>query len=320
MLAQMAERINQIPDQNVIEFARLFNIELRPAAFAQTVIQFTTSGATEDVTVPAGTRVATEDESIIFSTVESLTIPASAATGEVAAQNLSAGHFLLTSGKLTKILDNIAFISSAANQSAIDSGSEVESIPSALGRMRRYQKRGERIVSAEDLEEAILDDALNGNGIVRAFPFIRNADFSTTRPGHTTVVVMTKTGESVDALALQRIAVILDQAIGNQYIYIVEPFYVDFNVSVNVRLNGLAAQGAILAAIENNLRAFYAPAREQFGRQISRAEIIAVVEGTGGVDRIVSDDNAPILASPLFDVKLADYQLPKLNLVNINVV
>lgn len=320
MLAQMAYRINQIPEQNLIEFARLFNIELRAATRAETIIHFTTAGATQAVTIPAGTRVSTEDGTIVFETTAGLTIPQTATTGDAAARNLAAGHTLLASGKLTRILDNIAFVGATANQAAIDSGTEAESVDAALERMRQYQRRGERIVSSKDLEDAILDEALSGNGVVRAFPFVVAGDFSRmTKVGHTTVIVMTKSGENIDSIAQQRIALLLDQTVGNQFIYIVNPIFVEFNVAATVRLNANSAQGATIAAVERNLRNFYAASREQFGRDVLRSEIIALIEGTGGVDRIESS-GTQILASPQFDSKLAEFQLPKLVNVTINVV
>ena len=321
LLAQMAYRINRIPEQNHIAFANLFGIEPRPASFAETILKFTVAAPVgTNVTIPAGSQVSDVDDIYIFETIAALTIPSGSVSGTITARRLTSGHTLLSPNVLTETVDPLAFVESVTNEMGVDSGGAAESLESTLNRVTRYQRRGMRIVSAKDLEEAILDDALDGNGIVKAFPFIRNGDFTRTKAGHTTVVVMTKTGLAVDSIALQRIANVLDQAIGNQYIYIVNPFYVDFDVSVSVKLDGLATQAAIVAAIENNLRNFYAPAREQFGRPISRAEIIAVIEGTSGVDRIISGDNAPILASPLRDVRLADYQLPKLNQVIINVV
>lgn len=321
MLAQMGYRINQIPEQNLIEFARLFGIELRNAAKAQTMIRFTTAQATEDTIVPAGTRVASADESIIFETIAELKIELPATTGSVAAQNIVAGHVLVSSNQLTKILDNIAFIGAATNLFAIDSGTETETVESALERMRQYQRRAERIVSSKDLEEAILE-ALGGNAVVRVFPFIVNGEFLTHKPkeGHTTVIVMTRTGENIDSIAEVKIAALLEQAVGNQFIYIVNPSFVEFDIKVSVRLNTGSPQGAVVAAIETNLRNFYAANREQFGRAIYRSEIIAVIEGTSGVDRIEPESADRILISPEADAKLQEFELAKLVDVTINVI
>ena len=321
LLAQMAHRINQVPTQNFIEFARLFGIEIREATKAETILQFTTAQATEDVTVPAGTRVATKDGSVEFETTEDLTIVYPTTSGTVAAQNLLAGHTLLALETLTNILDNVAFIGAATNLNAVDSGTELESLSSTLDRVKRYQRRGERIVSTKDLEEAILEEALGNNGVVRAFPFVKNGEFDQ-KPsvGHTTVIVMTIGGENIDSLMMAKIGALLDTAVGNQFIYIVNPQFVEFDVSVNVRLNTGSPQGAVLTAIENNLRNFYAPSRSQFGRAIYRSEIIAVIEGTSGVDRIEAVSGSQILLSPTSDTRLQEFQLPKLVEVTINVV
>lgn len=327
LLAQMAYRINQVPEQNFIEFARLFGIEIREATKAQTILRFTTAQAIGNVTVPSGTRVSTEDGNVVFETTANLTIVHPATTGTVAARNLVVGHTLVASNKLTKILDNIAFIGAATNLNAIDSGTDAESLESTLDRVKRYQRRGERIVSTKDLEEAILEEALEGNGVVRAFPFVKNGEFQEEDsnrkievPGHTTVIVMTANGENIDSLMMAKIGAVLNQCIGNQFIYVVNPQFVEFNVSVNVKLTVGTPQGAVLTAIENNLRSFYAASREQFGRKIYRSEIIAVIEGTNGVDRIEPLNSTQILISPASDVRLEEFELAKLVEVNINAV
>ena len=139
------------------------------------------------------------------------------------------------------------------------------------------------------------------------------------KPGHTTVIVMTKNGETIDEIASAKIAALLEQAVGNQFIYVVNPLFVNFDIEVDVRLNTGSPSGAIVAAVERNLRNFYSPSREQFGRAIYRSENIAVIEGTNGVDRIEAS-SSQILISPLTDTKTREFELPRLVGVQINVV
>jgi hypothetical protein len=302
-----------------------------------------------DVTIPEGTQVTTPDGLYVFETTEALVIAydEDVLTGSVLARRTVTGHTLLKPGVLTSPIDTVAYVTQVTNLTAVDSGLELEPLEQTLERVKRYQRRGERIVSTKDLEEAIAEEALEGNGVVRAFPFVRNGDFGPNVEklvGHTTVVVMTKTGDNIDATAMQRIASLLDTAVGNQFIYVVNPSFVEFNVEVNVMLTANALSDATVAAIEANLRNFYSPSREQFGRPILRSEIIAVIEGTAGVDRIVvpevgsgggilnTIDGGPgvglvvvpadglIIASPQYDSKLAEYELPKLEDVTITVV
>ncbi len=319
LLAQQANQLNQIPEQNLIAFANLFGIEPRAAAPAETILTFTVDAPLNTaVTVPIGTQISSADGVYVFETTEALTIPYGTPSGQTAAKRTETGHTLLSPDVLTEMIDTIAFVETVTNAGAIDSGSELESVESVLNRVKRYTRRGERIVSVKDLEDAILDEAMNGNGVVRAFPFVINGQFDTTKPtpGYTTVVVMTKTGDPVDDLTAQKIAALLDQAVGNQFINPVPPTFINFNVTATVKLNTGSPEGAVLAAIEANLRNFYSASREKFGRSILRSEIITVIEGTGGVDFIVSAAGAPVIAAPLVDTNLASHQLAKL--VNVN--
>jgi uncharacterized phage protein gp47/JayE len=322
VLSQMAYRINKLPKRDQIEFARLFKIELRQAEPADTTLEFSVAPPIGvDVVVPLGTQISTEDGKIVFETTAQLVIPFGDATGEVAAVNTIAGALLLAPGKLTKMVDAIAWVDSVTNAEAIDGGNNDEEVEEALERARSYQRRGERLVSTLDLEEAVLHDVLRGNGIVRGFPFVVLGDFnSASSPGHTTLVVMTRSGNPISAADKQALNSILEQGVGNQFIYISDPIYVQFDVSVKVKLITQASANATKSAIESNLRAFYAPDRENFGRPILRSEIITLIEGTRGVDRIASEAQGSILASPTADLKLDPWQLPKLVTVTVDVV
>lgn len=322
LLAQMAYRINQFPKRDQIEFARLFKIELREAEPATTSLEFSVAPPLDvDVMIPLGTQVSTDDGKVVFETTEGIVIPFGDATGTVPARDMKAGSLLLAPDKLIKQVDPIAWVDSVTNPEAIDGGGDDETIEEALERARSYQRRGERLVSTLDFEDAIRHDILRDNGIVRGFPFVAQGDFGgAARPGHSTFVVMTRNGNPIAAADKQALNSILEQKVGNQFIYISDPLYVNFNVGGTVKLLTNAPQSATLAAIETNLRAFYAPEQENFGRPITRAEIITVIEGTVGVDRIVSDPAGPILASPLVDSRLSPWQLPRVVTVTLNAV
>ncbi|MGA9774016.1 MAG: baseplate J/gp47 family protein [Blastocatellia bacterium] len=324
MLAQMGYRINQIPKQNEIAFANLFRIGLREAEPATTILEFTVAPPSGvDVTIPLGTQVSTTDGGIVFETTEQFVVEFPAPTGLIAARNVVAGSLLLAPDQLVKMVDALAWVDFVTNPDAIDGGGDDEAVEEALERARSYQRRGERLVSTLDFEEAILHDALRDNGIVRGFPFVVLGDFDgPRRPGHSTFVVMTRNGNPISDDDRQALNSILEQRVGNQFIYVSDPIYINFNITATVKLTNASPQAAdaTKGAIEANLRAFYAADRENFGRPIVRSEIITVIEGTRNVDRIISDPNGPILASPLEDVRLDPWQLPKLNAVTLTSV
>lgn len=321
LVEQIQYLINQLPRRDEIEFARLFGAELREATRATTTLTFTVDAPPNTtVTIPAGTQVSTNDESVVFATAAALVIPPGTLSGNVAATAMQTGGTLLSPNVLTRMIDTVTSVWGVTNLQAVDSGSEAETIEDALARARSYQRRAERIVTARDLEEAVLQDVLQGYGIVKAFPFVAGGDFTIQRPGHTTLVVMTPTGAPVSSEVKAQITALMQQAIGSQFIYVVDPSFVDFNVAADVRFNSLTSQVAAKAAAERNLRNFYAPKISNFGRAILRAEIIAVIEATDGVSRIEAPAAGAILGSPTADATIAPYAFPRLLDVTLNAV
>jgi hypothetical protein len=277
------------------------------------------------VTIPAGTEVSTADEQITFETDVDLVIPVGVFVGSVSATRTVTGTTTLAAGQLTTITDPVAWVAGVTNLEEVESGSEEETVASALERARSFQRRGERLVSENDFEEAIYYDVMGRNGIVKVFSQIKDGDWLNldgtikVQAGHTTVVVMTKTGGNVSDAIKQGINAQLSQAVGNQFIYVKDPEFVDFNVEATIRVAAFISQEGVRAEAERRLRAFYAPKVGNFGRKIVRSEIIAEIEGTNGVDRIEAV-GAEILADPAADIIIAPYELPRLVTVTLNVV
>lgn len=322
LLEQIAYRINQLPERDLIEFANLFLGDLFTATPAVTDLQFTTLGE-QEVTVPAGTLVSRADDKHIFETVAELVVPVGETVGTVGARAVIYGKTMLAPNTLTKQVDQIAFVVSVTNPATVDSGSDAETTPQALERARNYQRRAERLVSARDYEEAVYEEVLRRNGIVKLFPFIKAGDWEGgNQPGSSTMIVMTAAGNPIsDALKEEIRALFEAQGAGAQIISLLDGQYVPFNVEANVKITSFTSQQAAKTAIEANLRAFYAPKAGGFGRKILRSDIIAIIEGTEGVDRIEPANPAgPILVAPTLDKTLAPYELPKLVTVTINVV
>jgi len=333
LLAFLARRINKLPERDQIEFHRLFGIELHEATAATTTLTFTVTPVLDtDIVIPAGTQVTTSDSAYIFETDEELIVPYPETEASVAATRAIAGRVLLGTGTLIALEDPIAFVTGVTNASPIDSGSEAETVEQALARARNYQRRAERLVSAKDVEDFVFEEVMLGTGIVKVFPFVRAvqeegltdeeiaAAFAERLAGHSTIVVMTSSGDPVSAELKAAISEGVGQLIGSQWVYLLDPQFVEFSVDADIKVESIAPQAAIVAAVESSLRAFYATKKGNFGRRILRSEIIAVIEGTPGVDRIVSDDDGPIVNSPAVDVVLAPYQLPKLVDVALTVV
>lgn len=321
--------LNQLPVRDQIAFANLFVEGPRAALKATTTLRFTSDGQ-HDAVVPAGTIVTTADGSISFQTTADLTIPADPdnTTGDVAAEAVADGPVLLTDSTLTTLSDAIAFIVEVANPDPVDSGAEAETVDEALARARRYQRRGLRLVSAQDVEDYVFDEILAGVGIVKVFPFIREGDFTEHHAGYTSIVVMTPNGHGISDEIEAAIYDGLPQMIGSQFVFVLtptdidaepDPLFVTFDVAATIKIETIANELGVKAAVEKSLRDFYAVKKGNFGRKILRSEIIAVIEGTSGVDRLVSDADGPIVQTPGADLDVAVYQLPKLVGVTLTV-
>lgn len=322
LLDLMAYRINLMPVRDQVEFANIFLGDVQEASSARAVLDFTTLGQF-DTLVPAGTEVSTTDGAYVFTTDEDLTIPEGETTGSVAATRTLPGKTLLAPNTLTRLVDTPAFVAAVTNPGAVDSGAEAETADQSLERARNYQRRAERLVSDEDYEDAVFEEVLRRNGVVRMFPFVQAGNWAGGNvPGYATMIVMTPTGLAVsDELQAEIRALFEEQGVGNQVISLSDPQYVDFSVEANVILSSFPSQQAVVAAVEANLRAFYAPRGGNFGRKIARGEIVAEIEKTEGVERVEPVNPAgPILVTPVADTTLAPYQLPRLVNVTINVV
>jgi uncharacterized phage protein gp47/JayE len=321
LIAIIARRINRLPVKVQVEFARLFGVELREATLAETTLRFTVAPPDgEGAVIPVDTTVRSADGAYTFLTIEELVLAPGVNVGDVAARRNVAGATTLAPDVLTVLTDPVAWVESVTNPEAVESGTDAETVESALARARRYQRRGERLVSAQDLEEAILDDVLLGNGIVRAFPFIMDGVWDELTSGHTTIVVMTRAGAPVSDAAKQQIATTMQQAVGTQFIYVKDPEFVEFNISAAVRLEGLTPQDAIIAGVKKRLEAFYAPTAQNFGKSAFQSDIIGLIEGSPGVERIERQPGGELLAAPADDVEVAPYQMPRLGTVTLNVI
>src|SRR5579875_4095731 len=79
MVDQLVYRLNRVPDKNYLAFLDLLGVTLFPPGAARAPVTFWLSAPNDRaVIVPAGSEIATEradtDESIIFATLDELTI------------------------------------------------------------------------------------------------------------------------------------------------------------------------------------------------------------------------------------------------------
>jgi len=148
--AGMAQLLYQFSHAPVLDYiAALVAVERLPASHAGCVIQFTLVPGHGNVVIPGGTRVATQD-GIIFATTEDLIISASDDVMDVVATAQVAGKAAngIEPGKISLILDPLAFVSAAANITVPGGGGDTETDESLRERIKlaptQYSTAGSR--------------------------------------------------------------------------------------------------------------------------------------------------------------------------------
>ena len=139
VIVQAREQINQAAKMNVPRYAKgeyldslgeLFrNVTRLPGDRATATICFTLSEApAAALTIPAGTRVATNDDAYIFATDQALTIPAGSTQGTVAAtcQEAGTGPNAYGAGTICKLVDVFPLYASCENVTAAAGGTARE--------------------------------------------------------------------------------------------------------------------------------------------------------------------------------------------------
>ncbi|MCP9494297.1 MAG: baseplate J/gp47 family protein [Pyrinomonadaceae bacterium MAG19_C2-C3] len=318
MLAQGARRLNYVPPKTLLAYAALYGITPRAATAAVVTVKFSTSSfAVNAIMIPQGTRISSTDGETTFETMHESRIPAGYDYTEVTARALTLGAKHIPVGTLTSYRDAIAGVS-VTNERSVTGGTDAETLESVLARATRYLRRGERLVSTADIESAIVDEVLDGRGVVRGFPLVVNGQLGRLRAGHTTFVVMDMAGDAVDDSLKKRINELLEQRIGNQFFYIRDPARRPFDVEAIIRVTSGYDEQEVFTAIVENLRAEYAVSALNFGRPILTTEIVAVILQTTGVERVVASVNpASLLRAPVADVHLLAYELPEVRSVQL---
>lgn len=127
VVVQQNYTIDRAAKMNLLKYAEgdyldqlgaLTDTDRTPAAQASTTLTFTLSAQREDVvTVPAGTRVTTQDKQLFFATVDDLMIPAGSLTGTVKAYCTVSGAQGngLSAGALSVLVDPVPYVATVSS-------------------------------------------------------------------------------------------------------------------------------------------------------------------------------------------------------------
>lgn len=147
-MSQMLYQFSQAPVLDYI--AGLVAVDRLPAAYAGCTVRFDLVEGHGTVLIPEGTRVASTDNSVVFRTVDDIAVQENVHVVEVNALADTAGKEGngYAPGKINKILDPLAFVSTVANIDTTGGGSDVETDEQLRERIKlapsQYSSAGSR--------------------------------------------------------------------------------------------------------------------------------------------------------------------------------
>lgn len=313
--------INRVPGVVTEVLLRLYGLTRNPGTAPVVTVQFAVYGGAS-VTIPAGTQVVLPlpggVDPVTFSTDTPLVVAANASSGTVTATGTTVGSTANGTGAGTALtlLTAVPFVDSAVTASIVTSGTDPEDDAAFLDRgAPRFTRLTDTLVKVEHFEAAAVETA----GVARAVAYDNtspHADFSAgADPGHVTVAVAGAGGAPLAQSDLDALTASLEAA---AYVLITVHVVNATVTSVNVTTTVKAAPGWSAADVTTNVQAALAayldPNTWESGATVYYNELIALVDGVIGVDRVVS------ITTPTGDLALSGYgPLARVGTITVNV-
>lgn len=309
---------NQIQDaalQNLVAFARfpmldylgeLVGVVRLPSASAQTTILLTLVEGHGDIVIPQGLRIQTTDGRIVFQLIEDTTVATGTNTVSVTAIAQTAGVLGndYDIGTISVILDPQPYLSTAANTSMSEGGSNEESddqlrdriklAPNSFSVAGPYKAYEFWAKSASPL---IIDVAVTNPspGTVEVFPLVEG--LSTTPPEILAAVDAVLNADRIRPL--------------NDTVVVTSPTAVNTAITVGLIIYEGAIQSDILPVVQGNLQSYVDGRRKLLGQDvvIDQIKALCMIEG-------VYKANVTVPAS---DLIITETQFANITSINVTV-
>ncbi len=278
-------RFNELPESVLIANLNLMGKSLLPAVAASCTLQFTKIAdfLNIEVTVFAGTIVASGDHRIVVTTDTDLVIPAGDATGAVTAKATTEGDVRATANSIGLPLTSLAGILSVTNTTALSGGSPAETVEQGKIRAREEWRIGRHLGSVKDFEDYVYFEVLRRKGRVTGFERMRG-DFSPSGPGYALIVVQGADGLAPQAATLEAVAaVISERHVASLSVAARGPLLKPFNIAANVTIAPGASAPTLINKATANLFARFNPLSFEYGpafpnRFIDLSDIVGQIE------------------------------------------
>jgi phage-related baseplate assembly protein len=285
--ALLRTALNEAALSNLVEFSifpvidylgQLVGVTRLAPSKAVTTIRFQLVTGHGGVTVPAGTRVATLDGSIVFTTLQNGVAAPSDTFVDVPSEAIGEGSNsnAFAPGSLTSILDPKPFISSATNTETTGGGAEQETDEALRERIRlapaafsNAGSRGAYEFHAKSASPAIIDVAITNPvpGTVEIFPLISGG-------GETPSDVLAAVAAACND---EKVRPLTDTVL------VTSPTKIEYTLEVELVLYATAVEEDVVAAVVKSLEDFTVDKRLRLGRDIVGSQIVAAASIDGEV-------------------------------------
>lgn len=284
-LARIAAQ--EVGKQNLVEFAafpmldhlgQLVGVTRLPVQPARSTVTFTAAlAAPIALVVPAGTRVATSDGKVVFATTTEATIAIGETTVDVevaaAAPGVAGNGY--AAATLTKIVDQVALVSSVTNITETVGGADIE----PDNQLRERIKLAPNEFSVAGPRKAYIALAR------KAHQDIVSVAVLSPEPGDIDVYPLTRTGAPSTEIKNLVIASIdgEDKRPHGDNVQVLDPVEVAYAIEVEIQVTAGTDQPSAITRVAASLQAVADGYASELGGHVVIAELIAAAKAEAGV-------------------------------------
>jgi phage-related baseplate assembly protein len=265
-------------EQNLVEFANglsldflgdLVGVTRLASSFAQCTLEFTLVDGHGGSLIPRGTRVATNDGRVAYSTTEDIVVDALDTTATVTAEANIAGAIGngYIAGQVTQLLDPLSYVSSVTNTTETDGGADQESdvelrerIQLAPGRFSNAGSRGAYEYFARSANPSIIDVAVGS-----------------VDPGTVQIYILMNDGEDTPPEVVDQVLAACNDERVRPLTDLVTAFgatAVEYEIEFTIRLYTYADAVTTQAAAQSAVDALVLAKRQNLGQDVPLSQVI----------------------------------------------
>ncbi|HEY9737520.1 MAG TPA: baseplate J/gp47 family protein [Trichocoleus sp.] len=273
--------VNYAVEASLDQLGVLLGVTRLEAAAARVTMRFSRTALPSSLLIPQGTRVGVSGSGIRFATVEAATILANQATVDVIAEALSPGTAGngFTAGQVNELIDAIAGVTSAANITTSNGGSDTETDD----RLRTRIKLAPNQFSVAGSKGAYRYWALTADPNVIDVAVVGPEDRGGLSPVLVQVYPLTSTG-----LPSTEILTAVEDVLSNDTIRpltdevdVIAPTAVTYSITASITLYSTADAATLTTQLNAAAQAFAVTKRAKLGQDIIRSQLTAALSLEG---------------------------------------